>query len=120
MDQIAEARKGYQYSRGVFWLISDTSPSALGGYGRTSLPSGIDRIYGEYYVLGPSIVAVVLTFVLADDEAKRLDAALRDDAESRLDRLGPTNFSVKTVRDIKTRADSGYPRRSCSALPKPG
>ena len=52
-------------------------------------------------MLGPSIVAVVLTFVLADDEAKRLDAALRDDAESRLDRLGPTNFSVKTVRDIK-------------------
>jgi hypothetical protein len=101
LDQIAEARRGFQYSRWVFWLISDTSPSELGGYGRTSLPSGIDRIYSDCYVLGPSIVAVVLTFVLADDQAKRLDAALRDDAESRLDLLGPTNFSVKTVRDIK-------------------
>jgi hypothetical protein len=46
-------------------------------------------------VLGPSIVAVVLTFVLADDEAKGLDAALRAEAESRLDLLGPTNFSVR-------------------------
>ncbi|MFZ0383888.1 MAG: hypothetical protein WAL38_39105, partial [Solirubrobacteraceae bacterium] len=101
LDQIAEARRGFQYSRWVFWLISNTSPSELGGYGRTSLPSGIDRIYSDCYVLGPSIVAVVFTFVLADDEAKRLDAALRDDAESRLDLLGPTNFSVKTVRDIK-------------------
>ena len=101
LDQVAEARRGFRYSRWVFWLISDTSPSELGGYGRTSLPSGIDRIYSDCYVLGPSIVAVVLTFVLADDEAKRLDAALRDDAESRLDLLGPTNFSVKTVRDIK-------------------
>jgi hypothetical protein len=101
LDQIAEARSRFQYSRWVFWLISDTSPSELGGYGRTSLPSGIDRIYSECYVLGPSIVAVVLTFVLADDEAKRLDLALRDVAESRLDLLGPTNLSVKTVRDIK-------------------
>ena len=101
LDQIAEARRGFQYSRWVFWLISDTSPSELGGYGRTSLPSGIDRIYSDCYVLGPSIMAVVLTFVLADDEAKSLDAALRDDAESRLDLLGPANFSVKTVRDIK-------------------
>jgi len=102
VGQIAESRKGYQYSRGVFWLISDTSPSLLGGYGRTSVPSGIDRIYGDYYVLGPSVVAVVLTFVLAGDEAKRLDAALREDAESRLDHLGPMKFSVKTVSDIKT------------------
>ena len=101
LDQIAEARRGFQYSRWVFWLVSETSSGVLGGYGRTSLPSGIDRIYGDYYVLGPSIVAVVLTFALADDAAKRLDAALRDGAESRLDLLGPTNFSVKTVRDIK-------------------
>ena len=101
LDRIAGARRGFQYFRWVFWLVSETSSGVLGGYGRTSLPSGIDRIYGDCYVLGPSIVAVVLTFVLADDEAKGLDAALRDNAESRLDLLGPTNFSVKTVRDIK-------------------
>jgi hypothetical protein len=101
LDEIAAAQKGFRYSKGLFWLGSDTSRGFDFGYGRTSLPSGIDRIFGYYYVLGPSIVAVVLTFVLATDEAMKLDAPLRNDAESSLDRLGPTLFSVKTVRDIK-------------------
>ena len=101
LDEIAEAQKRFRYSKGLFWLGSDTSRGFDFGYGRTSLPSGIDRILGYYYVLGPSIVAVVFTFVLAADEAMKLDAPLRNDAESRLDRLGPTLFSMKTVRDVK-------------------
>jgi hypothetical protein len=72
VDYITEARKGYAYVSGLFWLCSESSSGFLGGsgYGLTSLPSGIDRIYGQYYVLGVSIVALVLTFVLTDDEAK--------------------------------------------------
>jgi hypothetical protein len=101
LDDIAGVQKGFRYSQGLFGLASDTSRGFDFGYGRTSLPSGIDRILGVYYVLGPSIVAVVFTFVLASDEAMRLDAALRNDGESRLDRLGPTLFSMKTVRNVK-------------------
>jgi hypothetical protein len=101
LDRITEAQKGHRYSRGVFWLVEGRRMGSLLRHGRTTLPVGVDRIYGEYYVLGPSIVAVILTFVLADDEAKRIDAVLRDDAQSMLDRYRRPIFSVKTVRDIK-------------------
>jgi hypothetical protein len=67
---------------------------------RRTLASGIVRIYGECYVLGRWIVALVLTFVLTDDEAKRIDAAPQNDAESRVERRG-TYISRGTVRDIK-------------------
>lgn len=101
-DEIEKARKGYQYISSRFWLISDAAePGFLGEHARTSIPTGIDRIYAEYVVAGPSIVALVLTFVLDDTEAKKLDAALRDDAESRLDRLGERKFSIKTVESVK-------------------
>jgi hypothetical protein len=103
VDRIVVAQKGYTYSRGVFWLEAEGSASVGGllGHGRTTLPAGFTRIYGEYYVLGPSLVALVLTFVLNREESKRLDAALRDDAESRLDRLAGGGFSHKSVRDVK-------------------
>ena len=99
VDDIAEARKSDYYFWGNFWLYSDTS-QGVRRYGQTNLPSGIDRIYGKCYVLGRSIVALVLTFVLTDDEAKRIDAALQDDAESQVERRG-TYISRRTVRDIK-------------------
>jgi hypothetical protein len=99
VDEIAEARKSDHYFWGNFWLVSDMSQGVV-RYGQTNLPSGIDRIYGKCYVLGRSIIALVLTFVLTDDEAKRIDAALQDDAESRVERRG-TYTSIRTVRDIK-------------------
>lgn len=99
VDDIAEARQSDRYLWGNFWLFSDVSHGAA-RYGRTNLPSGIDRIYGKCYVLGRSLVALVLTFELTEDEAKRIDAALQDDAESRIERHG-TYVSIKTVRDIK-------------------
>lgn len=51
-------------------------------------------------MLGRSIVALVLTFVLAGDEASRIDAALYDDAGSQAERHG-TYIRTKTVRDVK-------------------
>jgi hypothetical protein len=99
VDDIAQARLGDYYARGNFWLVSDASRGAV-RYGQTNLPSGIDRIYGNYYVVGRSLVALVLTFVLTDDDAGRIDAALQDDAESRVERHG-TYISMKTVRDVK-------------------
>ena len=99
VDDIAEARQSDYYAWGNFWLVSDTSRGAV-RYGQTNLPSGIDHIYGNYYVLGRSLVALVLTFVLTDDEAKGIDTVLQDDAESRVERHG-TYISIKTVRDVK-------------------
>lgn len=116
--KITEARKDYQDSRGFFWLLEETSVYLLSqrgeifdasdmshdfpGFGRTSLPSGIDYIVGEYYVVGPSTVAIVLTFVLVDDEARRLDAALREDAKPT---MGPYSLAqvsnIRTVEDVK-------------------
>ena len=101
-DEIEKARMGYQYVSSRFWLISDTVESGfLDDHARTSIPVGVDRVYGEYVVAGPSIVALVLTFALDDTEAKKLDVALRDDAESRLDRLGERKFSIPTVENVK-------------------
>lgn len=71
------------------------------GRGRTRLPTAISRIYGEHYVLGPSLVALVLSFVLEDEESKRIDAALRENAESRVERPTATTFSRNSVRDVK-------------------
>ena len=102
VDRIVEAQKGYTYSRGDFWLAQ--APSSVGSLvqgGITSLPGPFSRIYGTYYVLGPSLVALVLTFVLDDEASRRVDAALRHDAESRLDQLGGSTFSIKSVLQVK-------------------
>jgi hypothetical protein len=53
-------------------------------------------------VLGPSLVAFVLTFVLDDTESGRVDAALREDAESRIDQVGIGANPVRTVYQIKS------------------
>jgi hypothetical protein len=101
-DSIAEARKGHQYLSGRIWLIAKEAPAGfMGTHARTDIPAGVDRIYLEYYVAGPSIVAVVLTFALDEDEGRKLDALLREDVESRLDRFGGGRVSVRTVEDIK-------------------
>jgi hypothetical protein len=88
--------KGDLYSSGNFPLVSERPPSSLLRYGLTDLPWGIERVYCEYYVLGPSIMGMVLMFVPAVDEAKRIDRVVREDAESRLDRRGK-RVGVKTV-----------------------
>lgn len=102
-DEIVEAQRGYVYSRSKFWFMADPMHLACPmRHAQTTLPPGMDRIHGEYYVLGPSLVALVLTFVLDDEERHRIDVALRDDAESRLDRLGQSKVSVKSVRNVKS------------------
>ena len=102
VDRIRDAQKGYVYSAGVFWIVP---PTSSGGpplsHARAQLPAGVSRIYSEYDVLGPSLVALVLTFVLAAAEATSIDVAIRADAESRLDRVGRSSVSIRTVRDVK-------------------
>jgi hypothetical protein len=102
VDRIREAQKGYLYSWGVFWIAPPTSHggSTL-SYARAPLPTGVTQIYAEYNVLGPSLVALVLTFVLAAPEATSIDAAIREDVESRLERFGLRSVSIRTVRDVK-------------------
>jgi hypothetical protein len=100
---------------GNFQLFSGRRDHVPFSYGVTDLPSGIDQIYSEHWVLGPSIVAVVLTFVLVPDEATRIDVAVREDVESRLDRHG-TSFSTKTVAAVKRegiRSVQGEVTRRC-------
>lgn len=88
-DNIAEARKTDEYYKAQFVLLSGPPPRPnFGGYGKSELPVGVERIYGECHVLGPSIVTLVLTFALALDEAGRLDAALRHDEKSTITRSG--------------------------------
>ncbi len=102
VDRIREAQKDRLYSRGVFWIVPPTSQGgSVLSHALTSLPTGIERIYAEYNVLGPSLVAFVLTFVLAAAEATSIDVAIREDAESQLDHLGPQSVSIGTVHDVK-------------------
>jgi hypothetical protein len=101
-EGITQARTDDLYATENFTLLSASDPAqALFGYGEIGLPAGCRRIYGRYYVLGPSIVVLVLTFVLADGEAGRLDAALRDDAQSGVIQHGSAETSVKTVFQVK-------------------
>lgn len=117
VDRIREAQKGYLYSRGVFWIAPPTSQGgSMRSHARAPLPTGVTQIYAEYNVLGPSLVALVLTFVLAAAEATSIDVAIREDVESRLDRFGPRSVSIRTVRDVKkerVRAARGDVRKRC-------
>lgn len=96
------ARKGGTYYSAWFTLVSDPTPGqAFLRYGKANMPAGFQRIYGQVYVLGPSLVALVLTFATTDSEAGRLDRALRDDAESTVVRTGLRQFTPKTVYHVK-------------------
>jgi hypothetical protein len=98
-EGISEARKDDLYATDNFTLLSAPDPTqTLFGHGELPLPTGCKRIYGRYYVLGPSIVVLVLTFVLADAEAGRLDVALRREVEA----------SVIQSRSGRTNVDSVY------------
>jgi hypothetical protein len=101
VDRIVEAQAGHLYSRGNFWIFAEAADTSSPlKRARADLPEGIGRIYCEYFVVGPSLVAIVLTFVLQDDVASRIESALREDAESRIDRSGDS-VSRKTVQDVK-------------------
>lgn len=100
-DRIIRAQRDYMYSEGNFWFVADPKHIAHpASHVLIKLPQGIDRIYCLYYVIGPSLIALVLTFILAADESVQIDTVLRTDVESRLDREG--GFSgIKSVRDVK-------------------
>lgn len=104
-ENIQEARKGDIYARDNFTLLSSPDPvQTLFGYGMIGLPAEFKRIYGRYYVLGPSMVALVLTFVLTDADARQLDTALRNDAES----IGvQAVYHVKSERAARLREGLG-------------
>ena len=84
------------YSSEFLLMSYPASHWAMNGYGKASLPDGIQRIIGRLHVLGPSMVALVLTFALADSETGRVDAALRDGARPEM-KLG----GVKKIYQIK-------------------
>jgi hypothetical protein len=86
-----------------FVLVSGpASDLTLRIHSKINLPDRIARIYGQSYALGPSIVALVLTFVLTDAEAGRLDKALRDDVKSRMDLAGGSRHVPKNVYRVKS------------------
>lgn len=78
-EQIAKARKDDAVYNSEFLLRSSASSISptLRRYNDTVLPADFDRIAGQVHVLGPSLVTVVLTFVLTGNQATRLDEALR-------------------------------------------
>jgi len=105
-DRIAEgmtaARKAGAYYSARFTLVSDPTPrQEFLRCGKANMPAGFQRIFGQVYVLGPSLVALVFTFAITDFEAGRLDRALRDDAESTVVRTGLRQFTPKTVFHVK-------------------
>jgi hypothetical protein len=77
-EQVVIARRDDTAYNSEFLLMPGPSPSPLASsYGVTDPPAGVDQIVGQVRVLGPSLVAVVLTFALGHDQAVRLDGALR-------------------------------------------
>lgn len=101
-NEIAKARQEDTTYNTQFLLMSGpTSHPWMYGFGEERLPAGIQRIVGQLYVLGPSMVALVLTFVLADSEARCLDNALREDMQSQLHRSASGMVGVRTVFQLK-------------------
>jgi hypothetical protein len=101
-EDITQARKDDRYAIDNFTFLFAPDPTqALFGHGEIGLPAGCKRIYGRYYVLGPSIVVLVLTFVLSDAEARRLDAVLRNDVKASVIQSGSAGTSVKSVYQVK-------------------
>lgn len=101
-DEIAKARQGDAYYNSQFLLMPGPASNVImNGYGKASMPTGVERIAGQLYVLGPSMVALVLTFVLADSEAGCLNKGLSDDAESEIRRSDSGMVGVKTVFQAK-------------------
>lgn len=100
-DEMVEARG--EYYPGKFVLASAAAPDlTMREYGQVRLPAGITRIYGRIHVIGPSTVAAALTFVLTDTEALRMNTALLEDAESRIDKTGSTQRTPVTVYQEKS------------------
>jgi hypothetical protein len=108
-EQITIARRDDAAYNSEFLLRSAASSHpAMRGYGETALPTGIERIVGQVHVLGPSLVIVVLTFVLEHNQAIRLEEELRSQvsAEELALQSAPRNvFRVKYKRVEKVLDD---------------
>jgi hypothetical protein len=95
-SSIARAREGYGIRARTFSLVTKRPDRALYATGVTDLPAGIDHIFCSFEVFGPSVMAMVFTFVLANREARQIDAALWRDAESHLYR----HEGIERVRNV--------------------
>lgn len=96
-EQIAIARRDDAAYNSEFLLRPGASSHPMmSGYGETTLPVGIERIVGQVHVLGPSLVTVVLTFVLEHNQAIRLDEALR----SQVSAENPGSQSRAALRNV--------------------
>lgn len=101
-DEIARSRQADSpYDSEFLLLSSPNSHWTMQGYGKADLPRGIHRIVGQLFVLGPSMVALVLTFALSEPEAGRLEKALRKEATAELEHSGTPQVWVRTVNRIK-------------------
>lgn len=102
-DSVAEALKGDLFSGGRFWIynISASQASGLGGSAYAPMPEETERIFASYEVLGPSLAAMVFTFVLSTSDSMKLDAALREDAQSTLTPVGGGMLRYERVREAK-------------------
>jgi hypothetical protein len=100
-SEITRARETGDYYSGQFLLAEADSGPTAGGYGKAALPPGFSQIHGLLYVLGPSVVTLVLTFVLGEAESLHLDAALRDDAEPDMVEPAPGAYAVRGVFQAK-------------------
>jgi hypothetical protein len=100
---IVAARQADAPYKKDFLLLSDpeTSPWYRMGYGLAHPPDGIDWIVGQFSVLGPSMVALMLTFVLTDAEAGSLDMVLREEVHNIVRRAGRRSIRVKSAYQIK-------------------
>jgi hypothetical protein len=103
VEAIVEGRKGYFYSRHTFTITEQPSSELrLFAEGHTTIPIGIERLHCECYVIGISLVGLVVTFILEDKEAQRLDTIMRTDAESELVRLESNKFRIKPAYHVKS------------------
>ena len=99
-EHIAEARKGYIYAHENFWVTGDSSSRLWRNCIVATLPAGTERVYADLYVIGPSLIGIAYSFVLAPEEQNRLHEALSNDATSEPE-INAGRRRIKTVYDQK-------------------
>jgi hypothetical protein len=101
-QEVESALLGYKYYRHLFWIREPDRNPVFPGITQAwaHVPDGVDRIYGDVNVLGPSLVVLVLTFVFTESTAATMDRQLRVDGESQLRRQG-SRFAIHDARGEK-------------------
>jgi hypothetical protein len=102
-EEVRTALRGYLYYRVSFWIREPGRQQVFSGMPQAwaSLPAGVDRVFCSLSVLGPSLIAIVATFVFDEPAARLINEELHRDGRSQVIRGVGDQFSIRGARGDK-------------------